>query len=29
MEEGSFFKGEIHMPQKVDKPTQFVEKREK
>jgi cytoskeletal protein CcmA (bactofilin family) len=27
MAEGSFFKGEIHMPRKVDKPTHFVEKR--
>jgi cytoskeletal protein CcmA (bactofilin family) len=28
MAEGSFFKGEIHMPRKVDKPTHFVEKRQ-
>ena len=28
MAEGSFFKGEIQMPRKVDKPTQFVEKRQ-
>jgi cytoskeletal protein CcmA (bactofilin family) len=28
MAEGSFFKGEIHMPQKIDKPTHFVEKRQ-
>jgi cytoskeletal protein CcmA (bactofilin family) len=28
MAEGSFFKGEIHMPRKVDQPTHFVEKRQ-
>ena len=28
MAEGSLFKGEIHMPRKVDKPTHFVEKRQ-
>jgi cytoskeletal protein CcmA (bactofilin family) len=28
MAEGSFFKGEIHMPRKVDKPVSFVEKRQ-
>lgn len=28
MAEGSFFKGEIHMPQKVDKPIHFMEKRQ-
>jgi len=28
MAEGSFFKGEIHMPRKVDKPSHFVEKRQ-
>lgn len=28
MAEGSFFKGEIHMPQDVDEPTRFVEKRQ-
>jgi len=28
MAEGSFFKGEIHMPQEVDKPISFVEKRQ-
>jgi cytoskeletal protein CcmA (bactofilin family) len=28
MAEGSFFKGEIHMPREVDKPTHFVEKRQ-
>jgi cytoskeletal protein CcmA (bactofilin family) len=26
--EGSFFKGEIHMPQKVDRPIHFIEKRQ-
>ena len=28
MAEGSFFKGEIQMPRKVDKPSHFVEKRQ-
>jgi cytoskeletal protein CcmA (bactofilin family) len=28
MAEGSFFKGEIHMPQEIDKPSHFVEKRQ-
>lgn len=28
MAEGSFFKGEIHMPREVDKPIHFVEKRQ-
>ena len=28
MAEGSFFKGEIHMPQEVDKPIHFMEKRQ-
>ena len=28
MAEGSFFKGEIHMPRKVDKPIHFMEKRQ-
>ncbi len=28
MAEGSFLKGEIHMAQKVDKPTHFVEKKQ-
>lgn len=29
MAEGSFFKGEIHMPRDVDKPIHFMEKRQK
>lgn len=28
MAEGSFFKGEIHMPRNVDKPIHFMEKRQ-
>ena len=28
MAEGSYFKGEIHMPREVDKPIHFVEKRQ-
>jgi cytoskeletal protein CcmA (bactofilin family) len=28
MAEGSFFRGEIHMPSKEDKPISFVEKRQ-